>query len=179
MQLKTTLLVFFVFSCQPLLSLSPSTLRSPAPALWCSVDKQELKTKGKNALVVGAEERGGGESFARLNVFYPPMDKEVKLDTCRGIVRSIERRRWRWKKRGGGIGENDDCECELTWLSLIIPSSLISFHSLIYIQMRCLRELSIIQLSAIIGQIDWIFFLFKLTYSKCITSQIELLIERG
>lgn len=33
MQLKTTLLVFFVFSCQPLLSLSPSTLRSPAPAL--------------------------------------------------------------------------------------------------------------------------------------------------
>lgn len=32
--LKTTLLcVFFVFSCQPLLSLSPSMLRSPAPAL--------------------------------------------------------------------------------------------------------------------------------------------------
>lgn len=25
---------------------------------------------------------GVGGGFARLNVFYPPMDKEVKLDTC-------------------------------------------------------------------------------------------------
>lgn len=47
--IETTLLcVLFVFCCQPLLSLSPSTPRSPAPALWCSVDKEELKTKRKS-----------------------------------------------------------------------------------------------------------------------------------
>lgn len=49
---------------------------------------------------------GVGGGFARLNVFYPPMDKEVKLDTC-----------WypfdRSKEGDGGEkkeGRNDDCE---------------------------------------------------------------------
>lgn len=56
----------------------------------------------------------GGGDFARLNV-HPPMDKEVKLDTCR--YRLIDRKKeMEVKKRGGG-GENDDCECELTRLS--------------------------------------------------------------
>lgn len=50
---------------------------------------------------------GVGGGFARLNVFYPPMDKEVKLDTC--WYRLIDRKKEMEVKKKRG-GENDDCE---------------------------------------------------------------------
>lgn len=105
----------------------------PCDVLWTN---RNLKPKEKMHSSWGV-----GSGFARLNVFYPPMDKEVKLDTC--WYRLIDRKkemevkkkrgeRWLWMRT------------YLTCLNNTIIVNLISFVNII--QMRSPRGLSIIQL---------------------------------